>query len=61
MEQMKPITQKQLAERFGVSLRTVARWMESGRISYIKIGHLVKFTEAAIVAFEKAHTVKAIV
>lgn len=54
------ITKKELAERFGVSLTTVNEWIASNRIAHLKIGKIVKFTEAHIQAFETAHTVKAV-
>ncbi len=53
-----PITKQQVAEQFGVSVRTVEEWMASGRIAYLKMGRLVKFTRAHVEAFEKAHTIK---
>jgi excisionase family DNA binding protein len=55
----KPLTKKDLCEKYGVSLSTVDRWMAAGRITYFKFGGIVKFTETHIQAFEKAHTIKA--
>ena len=37
------LNRKQLAERYGVSLRTVDRWVRRRRISYMKIGRSVRF------------------
>ncbi|MGA3169976.1 MAG: helix-turn-helix domain-containing protein [Chthoniobacteraceae bacterium] len=56
-----PITKLQLADKFGVSLSTVNEWLKSGRIAHLKVGRMVKFTAAHVEAFERAHTVKAVV
>jgi hypothetical protein len=56
---MKHSTRNDLAKRYGKSLRTIDRWIESGRIGHLKIAWVVLFTEQHVQQFEKKHEVKA--
>ncbi len=40
---LKKVTKQALAAEYSVSLRTVTNWMRNRRISYLKIGRLVRF------------------
>jgi excisionase family DNA binding protein len=40
---LRPLTRRQLADEMGVSLRTVARWMNARLIPFVKIGGSVRF------------------
>jgi excisionase family DNA binding protein len=42
--QLTLISKKELAERLGVSTRTIDSWISSGRIRYLKIGRAVRFS-----------------
>lgn len=37
------VTKRDLAAEYKVTLRTVTNWMVQGRVSYTKIGRLVRF------------------
>jgi len=54
------LTKKQLAEKYGVSARTIQEWMSAGRIGFIKVGGWVRFTPAQVEVFEQEHTYKPI-
>jgi len=60
MSEQAIFTTKEVARRFGVSARTVASWISSGRIEHLKIGKTVRFTEQQIAKFENQSTVKAV-
>lgn len=45
------MTVKEVAERLGISVRTVYSFMERGKIPYYKIGHSVRFDEQEIEAW----------
>jgi len=36
-------SKEEIARRYAVSLRTVSNWMRARRISYLKLGRLVRF------------------
>ena len=42
---MELINKNQLAERVGVTPRTIESWMRLGHVPYIKIGRSVRFDE----------------
>ncbi|BCO30138.1 hypothetical protein TspCOW1_02410 [Thiohalobacter sp. COW1] len=51
------LTQKQLAQRWALSERTLERWRCTGLGPvYIKLGHSVRYRMADIEAFEQAGT-----
>jgi len=37
------VTKQQVAERYQVAVRTVTNWMRERRISFLKIGRVVRF------------------
>lgn len=53
---MKRLTEKELAERWGISTRTVQNWRRSGAgPAFIVIGqHTVLYREEDVIAYEKA-------
>jgi excisionase family DNA binding protein len=42
---MRVFSKKEIAEKIGVSQRTVDNWMSEGRLSYSKVGRKVLFSE----------------
>jgi len=51
------LTQKQLAQRWALSERTLERWrITAAGPTYIKLGYLVRYRMADIEAFEQAGT-----
>jgi excisionase family DNA binding protein len=42
---MTVFSKKEIAEKIGVSQRTVDNWMSEGRLSYSKVGRKVLFSE----------------
>ena len=44
------INRKQLAQRYGVSLRTVDEWMVRGWIPFLKLGKCIRFSLAEVQA-----------
>ena len=45
------LTKGDLCEKFRVSLTTVNRWVENGRLRPIRLGRLVRFTDKAVKEF----------
>ena len=45
------LNKKQLAEHFGVSVRTVESWMARGCVPYYKLGKLIYFRISEVYAF----------
>lgn len=55
----KLLTLKQAANVAAVSFPTIRRWIDSGKIPVIRIGHVLRIDEAQLEAFLNAHTVAA--
>jgi excisionase family DNA binding protein len=52
LEGMKQLlTPKKVAERYDVSVKTIYKWAESGRLPSIKLGYLLRFDPDAVEAF----------
>jgi len=41
------LTYRQAAERVGMSVRTIRRWVHEGRIPVIRLGHRTAYVQAA--------------
>ncbi len=52
------ITTKELAEQLGIKMSTVYAWVNQRKISYIKIGRLVKFDVDEVKEWIRKHTIK---
>lgn len=50
---MKPMTQKELATKLGVSVRTVQNWQKRGVVEAVKIGRVVRITKIHAVRLPK--------
>lgn len=44
--EQKFVTKAQLARRYAVTLRTITNWMRARRVSYVKLGRVVRFDPA---------------
>ena len=55
VQSMELINKNQLAERVGVTPRTIESWMRLGHVPYIKIGRSVRFDEADVLKSLKRH------
>ena len=53
------LTKRDLAQRWTVSLRTVNYWIERKLIGFVKIRHVIRFTERDVEAFEAKYRVGA--
>lgn len=51
------LTERQVAERYHVSVHSTRRWRREGRITFLKIGRQVLFRPADLEAFETGHEV----
>lgn len=45
------LTKEAVAEICGVSVGTVRRWLDEGRIGYVKLGRLIRFPKTSVEAF----------
>ena len=52
------ITANEVAERLGIRCQTVYLWIRQKRIPFYRVGRLVKFDEAEVLAHFKAETKK---
>ena len=53
---MELINKNQLAERVGVTSRTIESWMRLGHVPYIKIGRAVRFDQEDVMrALKRCH------
>lgn len=49
-----PITQKQLSEFLGVSVQTLIRWRQKGKIPFIEVGSAIRYDKSKVIkALEK--------
>jgi excisionase family DNA binding protein len=53
------LTIKQVAQKLQVSERTIERWMEEGKISFVKLGKCVRMREEHLEGWIDKKTVKA--
>lgn len=42
------LTRKRIAERLGISDRSIDRWIKSGRLKAVKIGRSVRVAESSV-------------
>jgi excisionase family DNA binding protein len=52
------LTERQVADRYHVTVHSVRRWRREGRVSFLKIGRQVLFRPADLEAFEAGHEVR---
>jgi excisionase family DNA binding protein len=45
----KALTQKELAERWGVTERTVYNWRKTGRVDAVKVANTVRITAVRVI------------
>ena len=54
------LTEKQLADRLGLSIRTLQAWRREGNgLSYLKIGSAVRYPLSVVELFEAASMIEA--
>jgi excisionase family DNA binding protein len=46
-------TCKDVAERYGVQIETVWKWVRTGKIPFMRIGKLIRFYESDLKAYEE--------
>lgn len=46
-------TVKDVSAYFGVSARTVMRWIASRRLRHFKVGHFIRFSQADLEEFKR--------